>query len=64
VGIYKSLTDIQYECWNWEIEHYVSVLEITASILGIHKWEPDIYIGVLTGPSFVEYYSKQGKQGW
>jgi hypothetical protein len=34
-----------YECRNWETEHYNSVLEITVSILGIHKWEPDIYIG-------------------
>jgi hypothetical protein len=25
--------------------HYNSVLEITVSFLGIHKWEPDIYIG-------------------
>jgi hypothetical protein len=24
--------------------HYNSVLEITVSILGRHKWEPDIYI--------------------
>jgi hypothetical protein len=34
-----------YECRNWEIEHYNSVLEITVSFLGIHKWEPAIYIG-------------------
>jgi hypothetical protein len=27
-----------YECRNWETEHYNSVL-------GIHKWEPVIYIG-------------------
>jgi hypothetical protein len=27
------------------MEHYNSVLEITVSFLGIHKWEPDIYIG-------------------
>jgi hypothetical protein len=33
-----------YECRNWETEHYNSVLEITVSFLGIHKWEPDIYI--------------------
>jgi hypothetical protein len=26
--IYKSLTDIRYECRNWEREHYNSVLEI------------------------------------
>ena len=26
-------------------EYYNSVLEITVSYLGIHKWEPDIYIG-------------------
>ncbi len=30
---------------NWETEHYYSVLEITVSFLGIHKWELDIYIG-------------------
>jgi hypothetical protein len=30
---------------NWETEHYNYVLEITVSFLGIHKWEPDIYIG-------------------
>ncbi len=41
--ICKSLTD--YGCRNWETEHYNSVLEITISFLGIHKWEPDIYIG-------------------
>jgi hypothetical protein len=34
-----------YECRNWETEHYNSVLEITFSFLGIHKWEPDIHIG-------------------
>jgi hypothetical protein len=34
-----------YECRNWETEHYNSVLEITDSFLGIHKWEPDNYIG-------------------
>jgi hypothetical protein len=34
-----------HECRNWETEHYNSVLEITVSILGIHKWEPDIYTG-------------------
>jgi hypothetical protein len=32
------------ECRKWETEHYNSVLEITVSFLGIHKWEPDIYI--------------------
>jgi hypothetical protein len=37
-----------YECRNWETEHYNSVLEITVSFLGIHKWEPDIYIGFST----------------
>jgi hypothetical protein len=35
--IYKSLTE--------QTEHYNSVLELTVSFLGIHKWEPDIYIG-------------------
>jgi hypothetical protein len=34
-----------YECRNWETEHYNSFLEITVSFLGIHKWEPGIYIG-------------------
>ncbi len=34
-----------YECKNWKTEHYNSVLEITVSLLRIHKWEPDIYIG-------------------
>jgi hypothetical protein len=33
-----------YECRNLETEHYNSVLEITVSFLGIHKWDPDIYI--------------------
>ncbi len=40
LGIYTSLTDT----WTWmETEHYNSVLEITSP--GIHKSEPDIYIG-------------------
>ncbi len=43
--IYKSLTDVLYEWRNWETEHYYSVLEITVSFLGIHKWELAIYIG-------------------
>ncbi len=34
-----------YDCRNWETEHYNSVLEITVSFLGIHKWKPEIYIG-------------------
>ncbi len=34
-----------YEYRNWETAHYNCVLEITVSFLGIHKWEPDIYIG-------------------
>jgi hypothetical protein len=42
--IYKSLTDI-WVYRNWETEYYNSVLEITVSFLGIHNWEPDIYIG-------------------
>jgi hypothetical protein len=29
-----------------ETEHYNSVLEITVSFMVIHKWEPDIYIGL------------------
>jgi hypothetical protein len=33
------------ECRNWETKHYNSVLEITVSFLGVHKLEPDIYIG-------------------
>jgi hypothetical protein len=41
---YKNLSQI-YECGNWETESYNSVLEITVSILGIHKCEPEIYIG-------------------
>jgi hypothetical protein len=41
---YMNLSQI-YECRNWETEHYNSVLEITVQLLGIHKWEPDIYIG-------------------
>ncbi len=41
---YMNLSQI-YECRNWETGHYHCVLEITASFLGIHKWEPDIYIG-------------------
>ncbi len=48
---YINLSQI-YECRNWETEHYNSVLEISVSFLGIHRWEPDIYIGFLTGPSF------------
>jgi hypothetical protein len=32
------------ECRNWETEHYNTHLELTVSFLGIHKWEPDIYI--------------------
>jgi hypothetical protein len=34
-----------YESMNWETDNYNSVLEITVLFLGIHKWEPDIYIG-------------------
>ncbi len=50
LDMYKSLTDIQYE-WNWETEHYNSVLEITVSFLGIH-------IGFTTALHF------QCGQGW
>ncbi len=41
LGIYKSLTDT----WMWKLgdRHYNSVLAV--SFLGIHKSEPDIYIG-------------------
>jgi hypothetical protein len=35
----------EYECRNWETEHYNYVLETTVSFLEIHKWEADIYIG-------------------
>ncbi len=49
---YINLSQI-YECRNWETEHYNSVLEITVSFLGIHYWEPDIYLyWTLAGPSF------------
>ncbi len=43
--VYKSLTDI-WVYRNWETEHYNSVLEIRGctGFVGIHKWEPDIYI--------------------
>ncbi len=38
-----------HECGNWETEHYNSVLKIMwpweVSFLGIHKSEPDTYIG-------------------
>jgi hypothetical protein len=30
---------------NWETEHYHSVFEIRVSFLGMHEWQPDIYIG-------------------
>jgi hypothetical protein len=42
-NIHINLSQI-YECRNWETEHYNSVLEITVLFLGIHKWEPAIYI--------------------
>jgi hypothetical protein len=48
--IYKFLTDI-YECRNWETEHYNSILEITFSFPGKHKWEPNFHIG-FSGLSF------------
>jgi hypothetical protein len=41
---YINLSQI-YECRNWKTERYYSVFEITVSFLGIHKWEPAIYIG-------------------
>ncbi len=41
---YINLSQIN-ECRNWETKQYNSVLGITFSFLGIHKWEPDIYIG-------------------
>ncbi len=44
--MYQSLTNTLYECSNWKTEHYNSVLEIRVSYLWIHKWEPDIYIGI------------------
>ncbi len=53
-GSWKYINFSQtYEFRSWETELYNSVLEITVSFLGIHKWEPDIYIyWILTGPSF------------
>ncbi len=46
------------ECRNLEKENYNSVLEITVSFLGIHKWELDIYIcRSFIGPSFAVYES-------
>ncbi len=50
---YLNLSQI-YECRNWETEHYNSVLEISrlhSSFLGIHRWQPDIYIGF--SPPFI-----------
>jgi hypothetical protein len=41
---YINLSRI-YECRNWETQLYNSVLEIKVSLLGTHKWEPDINIG-------------------
>jgi hypothetical protein len=43
--VYINLSQI-YECRILETEHYNSVLEITVSFMVIHKWEPDIYIGL------------------
>ncbi len=43
---YINLSQI-YEWRNWETEHDNSVLEITISFLGIHKWEREIYIEFL-----------------
>ncbi len=34
-----------FSCSRRGRQHKKSVLEITVSFLGIHKWEPDIYIG-------------------
>ena len=47
---YINLSQI-YDCRNWKTENYNSVLEITVSILGKHKREPDIYIGF--SPAFL-----------
>ncbi len=47
--IYSNFSQI-FECRNWEIEHYNSVLEIrmlTVSFLGMHTWKQYIYIGFL-----------------
>ncbi len=33
------------QIYEWRKELYNSVLELTVLFLGIHKWEPDIYIG-------------------
>ncbi len=45
--IYTVNLSQMFECRNWETatEHYNYVLEITVSFMGIHKWEPYIYIG-------------------
>jgi hypothetical protein len=48
--IYKSLTD---KWWNWETEHYNSVLEITVSFLAKHNWEPEMYIGFSPARPFI-----------
>ncbi len=40
-----------YECMNWETEHYKSVLEITVSFLGIHRWEQTLIVD--THPPFI-----------
>jgi hypothetical protein len=40
---YKNFSQI-YECRKWEIENHNSVLEITVSFMGIHKWEPSFIL--------------------
>jgi hypothetical protein len=37
-----------FEFRNWDTEHYNSGLEIRVSLLGMHKWKPDICIGFST----------------
>jgi hypothetical protein len=39
-------------------------LEITVLFLGLHKWDPDIYIGILTGPSFAVFIKQQQKKNY
>ncbi len=51
---YINLSQI-YKRRNWETELYNSVLEITVSFLGIHTWEPDIYIGFHLALSHVQH---------
>jgi hypothetical protein len=49
--MYINLSQI-FKFRNWETEHYNSGLEIRVSLLGMHKWKPDICIGFSTAPHF------------